>query len=131
SLATTIQSPLCVFLPTAFAGIGKMHNPAVIASAVAGVVDPGLRAHRGFTKMPAGITDPGYRSAWKKLTKHLRDIQRVSRRRKFVRDCIHVFIFLRLLDHCVDEAGPVGTKYPGHAHDEMTIFRGEHILFSG
>ena len=108
-----------------------MQNATAIACAVAGVVDPGLRAHHGFTKMPAGITDPGYSSAWKKLTKHLRDIQRVRRRRKFVRDCIHIFIFLRLLDHRVDEARPVGTKYPGHAHDEMTIFRGEQILFSG
>ena len=41
---TTIQRPLRVFLPSAFAGIGEMQNATVIAYAVAGIGDPGGNA---------------------------------------------------------------------------------------
>src|SRR6266699_640692 len=102
-----------------------MQDSVVTAHSVgAGVGDAGLRpiADRGYNIL-AGITDPGY-------NQHLGDVVRVSGRGKFVCDCIDFFIFLRPLDHSVNETGTVRSKNPRDADDEMPILHGKYILLS-
>src|SRR5437899_11395065 len=91
-----------------------MQDSVVIArSVVAGVGDSGLRT----------IADGGY-------NQHFGDVVRISGRGKFVRDCIDFFIFLRPLDHSVNETRTVRSKNPRDAHDEMPILHGKYILLS-
>src|SRR6266403_2251216 len=54
---------------------------------------------------------------------HLGNVAGVSRRRPFIRDRVDLFFFTRALDHRVDEAGPVRTEYPRHAHHQVSILR--------
>src|SRR6266478_8298649 len=54
---------------------------------------------------------------------HLGNVAGVSRRRPFIRDRVDLFFFSRALDHRVDEAGPVRTEYPRHAHHQVSILR--------
>ena len=78
----------------------------------------------------AGVTDPGYSSS-EKSRQHLGNVGGVSRRGKFIRDCVDVFLFTRALDHGIDKAGPVRAEHPGDTHDQMSIFDREHVLFTG
>jgi len=62
--------------------------------------------------------------------KHLRDVMCVCRRRKFIRYGEDVLIFLRALDHRVNEAWPVRSKHPGDTRNEMPVSyltNGQHV----
>jgi hypothetical protein len=90
---------------------------------VAGIGDPGRSFPRSH---PAGITDPGYR---KKRLQHLRQIERISRRRPLVGNRFHLFAFTRLVDRPIDEARPVRSEDPRHAHDQRPLIRLERTSF--
>src|SRR5437899_2423160 len=60
--------------------------------------------------------------------KHLGDVARVSRRRKFIGDGVDLVFFSRTLDHRVDEARPIRTENPRNADHEMSILHRQNIF---